>query len=130
MAVAAVEIDVDVALDTWARWSRRVLGELGWPPVNIIARIVRYGLLGAAQQSGIRLTEVDELSELVERSVMRLEPRNREVVMRHYLLPEPDYISAAEMSMDPRRFSERLNKAKDSIRDYLSGAVESRRIVA
>src|SRR3990167_3757269 len=122
----AAVVDVDTALDTWARWSRRVLGELGWPPVNIIARIVRYGLLGAAQQAQIRVTEVDELSELVERAVMRLEVKKREIVMRHYLLPEPDYLSAEFMKMDPRRFSEQLNAAKQSVGYYLSGAVESR----
>ena len=124
-------IDVDVALDTWARWSKRVLAGLGYPAINIIARIVRYGILGAARQLGTRVTEVDDLAELVERAVLtRLDEQEQEIVRRHYCLPEPDYISADQMGIDPRRFSEKLADAKRSVEDYLSGAVESRINVA
>ena len=129
-AVLRDDVNVDICLETWARWSRRVLGELGWSPVNIISRIMLYGLLGASQQTGVKVTEVDEVSELVERAVMRLLERERECLMRHYLLPEPDYISAKRMKIDPRRFSEMLADAKKSISDYLAGAVESRRSLA
>lgn len=125
-----LSIDAEAALETWARWSKRTLSGLGYPAINIIARIVKYGLLGAAQQVGIKITESDEVAEIVERAVMRLQETEREVVYRHYLLPDPDYISADLMGIDKRRFSEYLSDAKRSIADYLSGAVESRINVA
>lgn len=113
---------VDDALEAWARWASRALSVLGIPPANIIARVIRYGVLGAAAEVGLRLVEVDELCELVDRAVCRLNEKQREVIIRHYFKWEDRKVSAKACRMSYEAFANTLSAARRRVWDYLEGA--------
>lgn len=115
--------EVDVALEAWARWARSALAGLGWPPWTLAARVIEFGVLGAAVQYGsARALEVDELCELVESAVMRLKEIERKVVVYHYFNWQPVEASARYCHMMPGRFRVILHRARKSVADYLDGA--------
>lgn len=111
----------DVALEAWARWARSGLAGLGWPSLTLLARVIEHGATGAAHQGGA-IIEADELCELVDRIVMRLQQIERKVLVRHYLNWEPVESSARRLSMSPGRFRVVLHRARRSVADKLDGA--------
>ncbi len=114
-------VEVDAALEAWARWGRRILQDIGWPAVTLLARVMEGGIVGAAQK-GSRVFEVDDAMELVERAVLRLPERERLVVVKHYTYSQPVEVSARYCHMHPSTFRSILHRARRSIRDYLDGA--------
>lgn len=121
--VAVMQRDeVDVALEAWVRWARRALAEIGWPQENIIARIVRYGARGAAQQGGMRVLEVDELCELVDRALLRLKEDEREVLVRQYWYHETLKVTADQCKMSHDKVRKLWITGRRRIADFLDGA--------
>lgn len=123
MAAVMIERDeADVALEAWARWAKSALTSLGFPPISIIGKIVELGIRGAAQSAGLKVMEIDEVCELTERAVTTLPGDEKEAVIRHYLLPEPDFVSARIMRIASSTFSEKLKSGKGKIQRYIEDA--------
>lgn len=112
--------EVDVALEAWARWAKHSLETLGWPPSTLIARVIEFGVLGAALQGGKTL-EADSICEMVERAVMRLDPDEREVIVRRYLFWEPRETSAKQCGMTVGAFATVLHRARRTVWGFLEG---------
>lgn len=119
--------DTDAALEHWAAWAKSALSGMGWPEKTLLARVIEYGVLGAAQRgSGTllvvgTLVEYDELCAWVEASVMRLSLMERNVIVctfMHYETPES---SARRLGVSPSNFRQILYRARRSVRDYLDG---------
>lgn len=127
--------DADSALEHWAAWARSALSSMGWPPRTMLARIIEYGVLGAAQRgSGVLLVvgcmvEYDELCAWVEAAVMRLTLAERNVIVRAYMHYETPETSARELSMTPSNFRQVLYRARRSVRDYLDGRKAAKTVV-
>lgn len=119
--------DADAALEHWAAWAKSALSSMGWPPRTLLARVIEYGVLGAAQRSsGVLLVvggmiEYDELCAWVETAVMRLTLAERNVIVRAYMHYETPEKSARELSMTASNFRQVLYRARRSVRDYLDG---------
>lgn len=111
--------EADAALEAWARWGRSVLSGIGWPQWTLLARVIAQGFTGAAQKGG-RCFEVDEAMEWVERAVLRLTARERQVVCKHYLFWQPPEVSAQNLGMSYGHFRVVLNRARRRIGDYLA----------
>ncbi len=114
--------EVDSALEAWARWASNALSGLGIASESIISRIVEYGVLGAAVNSGVRLTEVDEVCELVDKAVLGLEDKQKEVVIRHYMKWEDTKVAAKACHLSYDRFRQVLSIARRRVSDFLEGA--------
>lgn len=119
--------DAHAALEQWAHWVRAGLAAVGWPEKTLLARVIEYGALGAAQGhvgtllvSGDALPH-DELCEWVEAAVMRLDLHERNVVVRHYLRAESAEVSAQAIGISADTFRQRLSRARRSVKDYLDG---------
>lgn len=127
--------DADAALEHWAAWARSALSSMGWPPRTILARIIEYGVLGAAQRgSGVLLVvggivEYDELCAWVEAAVMRLTLPERNVIVRAYMHYETPETSARELAMSASNFRQILYRARRSVRDYLDGRKAAKVVV-
>lgn len=120
-------IDVNAALERWAHWVRNSLAGSGWPEKTLLARVIEYGALGAAQarQGSLVIVgttvEYDELCGWVECAVMRLAREEREAISRSYLGWEPPEVSAKELGVSRGTFDSRLSRARRSVKDYLDG---------
>lgn len=127
--------DADSALEHWAAWAKSALSSMGWPPRTLLARVIEYGVLGAAQRgSGTLLVvggmvEYDELCAWVEAAVMRLTLTERNVIVRAYMHYETPETSARELSMSPSNFRQILYRARRSVRDYLDGRKAAKAVV-
>lgn len=127
--------DADSALEHWAAWAKSALSSMGWPPRTLLARVIEYGVLGAAQRgSGTLLVvggmvEYDELCAWVEAAVMRLTLTERNVIVRAYMHYETPETSARELSMTASNFRQILYRARRSVRDYLDGRKAARDVV-
>jgi hypothetical protein len=126
--VAVAEgIDVHAALERWARWVHDSLAGVGWPEKTLLARVIEYGALGAAQgQYGSiviigTMIEFDEICAWVEAAMMRLPEDERDVVARAYLRYGSAEIHAKELGISRGTFDSRLSRARRSIKDYLDG---------
>lgn len=117
--------ETDAALEAWARWGHSVLAGIGWPARTLLARIIEQGIRGAAQE-GCRLVEADETMEMVERAVLRLTEKERQVICRHYFYWQPPEVSARYCGMSANHFGVVLHSARRRVRDYLEGAKYSR----
>jgi hypothetical protein len=119
--------DADAALEHWAAWAKSAMTSMGWPPRTMLARIIEFGVLGAAQRSSGSLIvvggliEYDELCAWVEAAVMRLTLSERNVIVRAYMHYETPEKSARELSMTASNFRQVLYRARRSVRDYLDG---------
>lgn len=119
-------IDVNSALERWARW---VIGSLSgaWPPKTLLARVIEYGALGAAQNHYGSLVivgsviEHDELCACVEAALIRLAKEERDVVMRSYLSWDTPEVIAKELGISRGTYDSRLSRARRSVKDYLEG---------
>lgn len=120
-------IDVHASLEHWARWVRGSLLGSGWPEKTILARVIEYGALGAAQSHHGSLlivgsaVEYDELCAWVEAAVMRLPAEERGALTRAYLSWESAEVSAKDLGISRGTFDSRLSRARRSVRDYLEG---------
>lgn len=127
--------DADSALEHWAAWARSALSSMGWPPRTLLARVIEYGVLGAAQRSSGSLlvvggmVEYDELCAWVEAAVMRLTLTERNVIVRAYMHYETPETSARELSMSGSNFRQILYRARRSVRDYLDGRKAAKTVV-
>lgn len=119
--------DANAALEHWATWAKSSLTGMGWPPRTLLARIIEFGVLGAAQRgSGCllvvgSLVDYDELCAWVEASVMRLALMERNVIVRAYLHYETPETSARQLGVSAENFRQILYRARRSVRDYLDG---------
>ena len=115
-----VVAEADVALEAWARWGRMALS--GFPASTVLARVIEFGILGAAARLGVTTAvEVDQLCEMVERIVMKLEEIDRLVIILHYLRWQPIDVSAKQCSMEPTTFRKRLSNARREVGHRLEG---------
>lgn len=127
--------DADSALEHWAAWAKSALSSMGWPPRTMLARVIEYGVLGAAQRgSGTLLVvggriEYDELCAWVEAAVMRLTLTERNVIVRAYMHYESPETSARELEMSASNFRQVLYRARRSVRDYLDGRKAAKAVV-
>lgn len=119
--------DVHAALEQWASWVRDGLAGIGWPESTLLAKVIEYGALGAAQKHygslllvGTEL-EYDGLCAWVEAAIMRLALDERNVLVRVYLHWEPTAVSAKELDISRGTFDSRLCRARRSVGDYLDG---------
>jgi DNA-directed RNA polymerase specialized sigma24 family protein len=112
-----------VALEAWARWAKRVLGNLGWPAWTIVARIIEFGVYGAAARTGQGAQfEADQLCEMVERIVIRLREMDRRVIALQYLHWQPIEVSAQLCAMTAENFRASLCRARREVGHCLQGA--------
>jgi hypothetical protein len=120
-------IDVDAALERWARWVMGCLSATGWPAKTLLARVIEYGALGAAQGYHGSLVlvgsvvEDDEACAWVEAAIMRLPVEERIVITHVYLSWEPAEASAKDLKITRGTFDSRLSRARRSVKDYLDG---------
>ena len=120
-------IDVDAALERWAQWVKDGLASAGWPDKTLLARVIEYGALGAAQghYGSIviigTMIEYDEICGWVEAAVMRLAVEEREVIVRVYFRWETPDVSAKWLGISRGTFDSRLSRGRRSVKDYLDG---------
>ena len=120
-------IDVDAALERWAQWVKDGLAGAGWPNKTLLARVIEYGALGAAQRHYGSIViigtmiEYDEICGWVEAAVMRLAGEEREVIVRVYFRWETPDVSAKELGISRGTFDSRLSRGRRSVKDYLDG---------
>ncbi len=120
-------VDVHAALERWARWVHDSLAGIGWPEKTLLARMIEYGALGAAQgHSGSvivvgTMIEYDELCAWVEAALMRLPEEERETVAHAYLRRGSAEVHAKELGITRGTFDSRLSRARRSVKDYLDG---------
>ena len=107
-------------MEAWARWAKNVLTQLGFPAMSIIARVIKYGVGASASNAGVRLTEVDETCELVDRALLKLTEEQRTVIIRHYTKWEPQRVAAKALRMGTDRYSQLLTIAKRRLANILS----------
>lgn len=119
--------DVHAALEQWASWVKSALAGIGWPEKTLLARVIEYGALGAAQQYHGSLVlvgtmvEYDEMCAWVEAAIMRLPMEERNVIVRVYLHWEPAERSARQLGISANCLYTRLHRARRSVKDYLDG---------
>lgn len=120
-------IDVNAALERWARWVHDSLAGVGWPDKTLLARVIEYGALGAAQgQYGSlvivgTMIEYDEVCAWVEVALIRLPTEERETVTHAYLRGGSAEVHAKELGISRGTFDSRLSRARRSVKDYLDG---------
>jgi hypothetical protein len=128
--------DARAALEHWANWAKSSLAGIGWPPRTLLARVIEFGVLGAAQRgSGSLLVvgdmiEYDELCGWVEAALMRLTLVERNVAVRVYMHYESREESARAMGMNTNNLGQVLYRVHRSVRDYLDGRRAAKRDVA
>lgn len=119
--------DAGAALEHWAAWAKSALSGIGWPEKTLLARVIEYGVLGAAQRGSGTLLVVgsmvpyDELCAWVETAVIRLTLMERNVIVRVYMHYETPEVSASELDITVGNFRQILYRARRSVRDYLDG---------
>lgn len=113
--------EVDAALEAWARWAHSALSGLGWPAWTVIARVMEFGVNGAAHRHSA-VCAPDEFCETVERAVIRLKAIERRVILEHYFTWQPVEITSKRCHMTAGRFRTVLHRARRSVGDYLDGA--------
>jgi len=117
-----ISAEADVALEAWSRWARNVLGTLGWPAWTVIARVIEFGVSGAAARNGLGgQCEADQLCELVERVVMQLHHVDRRVIVMQYMHWQPIEASSKQCGMTPGRFRIVLHRARREVGHRLEG---------
>lgn len=120
-------VDVNAALERWARWVHDSLAGIGWPEKTLLARMIEYGALGAAQghhRSVVivgTMVEYDEFCAWVEAALMRLPEEEREAVAHAYLRRGSAEVHAKELGISRGTFDSRLSRARRSVKDYLDG---------
>lgn len=120
--MARAKDEVDVALEAWARWARSAFDGIGWPAVSMIARIIKYGVRGAAHQAGLKALEIDEVCEMVDRALLRLDEDERAVVVRQYFYHETLAATAKSCHIGYERARKLFVRGRRSVADYLEGA--------
>jgi DNA-directed RNA polymerase specialized sigma24 family protein len=114
--------EAHVALEAWARWARSAFSGLGFSSMNVLARIIELGLRGAAQSFGPMPIERDEVCELVDRAILRLDEIEKVVILRTYLRDEAAQVTAQKCGLTYGYYREVLAKARQRVGDYLNGA--------
>jgi hypothetical protein len=117
--------EAHAALEVWARWASSEFGALGYSRVNIIARLIEFGPLGAAGSFGPRPVEIDATCEVIDRAILRLDSTEREVVYRTYLHNDAAQVTARKCGLTYGYYREVLAKARQRIGDYINGAKNS-----
>lgn len=110
---------VDALLEQWAQWGKSGLSALAWPAMTLLARVIEQGFSGAAQPGP--LPEMSELVEAVERAILRLDARHRQVVVKHYVYWQPIEVSADYCGVSAGQFTQMLHRARRRIADYIEG---------
>jgi hypothetical protein len=114
--------EAHAALEAWARWAKSYLSGLGYSPVNIIAKCVEFGPLGASGSFGPVPVEIDQTCEIVDRAISRLDITERTVIYRTYLHNDAAQVTAQKCGLTYGYYREVLKDARRRIGDYLSGA--------
>lgn len=111
-----------VALEAWGRWARTFLSELGYPAISVIGKIIELGIRGAAQNTGARLVEIDQMCEMVDRAILRLDKTEQEVIYRTYLRNDAAQVTARKCGLTYGYYRVVLARARRRVGDYLIGA--------
>jgi hypothetical protein len=106
----------------WARWASSVFAGLGYARVNIIAKCIEFGPLGAAGSFGPAPVEIDHTCEIVDRAISRLDDTEREVIYRTYLHNDAAQVTARKCGLTYGYYREVLAKARQRVGDYINGA--------
>jgi hypothetical protein len=114
--------EAHAALEMWARWAKSYLTGLGYSQVNIIAKSIEFGPLGASGSFGPVPVEIDATCEIVDRAISRLDKTERTVIYRTYLHNEAAQVTAQKCGLTYGYYREVLKDARRRIGDYLSGA--------
>lgn len=114
--------EAHIALEAWARWANSALTGLGFSSMNILAKVIDLGVRGAAQSFGPIPVERDEMCEIVDRAILRLDMTEREVIYRTYLHNDAAQVTAQKCGLTYGYYREILAKARQRIGDYLNGA--------
>jgi hypothetical protein len=114
--------EAHAALEMWARWASSVFSGLGYGRVNIIARLIEFGPLGASGSFGPVPVEIDRTCEVVDRAVARLDSTEREVIYRTYLHNDAAQVTAQKCGLTYGYYREVLATARRRVGDYINGA--------
>lgn len=114
--------EAHAALEMWARWAKSYLSGLGYSPINIIAKCIEFGPLGASGSFAPVPVEIDRTCELVDRAISRLDRTERDVIYRTYLHSDAAQVTARNCGLTYGYYREVLAKARQRIGDYLEGA--------
>lgn len=111
-----------MALEAWARWAKQMLGSLGWPAWTLVARMIEFGVFGAAARGGLATQhDSDQFCECVERIVMQLHQADRRVIIMQYMHWQPIEVSSKQCGMTPGRFRIVLHRARREVGHRLEG---------
>lgn len=114
--------EAHAALEMWARWAKSYLSGLGYSPVNIIAKCVEFGPLGASGSFGPVPVEIDRTCEIVDRAISRLDKTQRQVIYETYLRSDAAQVTAQRCGLTYGYYREVLKDARRRVGDYISGA--------
>lgn len=114
--------EAHIALEAWARWANTAFTGLGFSSMNILAKVIELGVRGASQSSGPIPVERDDLCEIVDRAILRLDPTERQVVYLTYLKNDAAQVTAQKCGLTYGYYREVLAKARQRIGDYINGA--------
>jgi hypothetical protein len=114
--------EAHIALEAWARWACSVFQGLGFSPVNIIWKLIKLGVRGAAESFGPIPLEIDQTCEIVDEAVSRLDETEREVIYRTYLVNDAATVTAQKCGLTYGYYREVLFKARQRVGDFIAGA--------
>jgi hypothetical protein len=117
--------EAHAALEAWARWAKSYLSGLGYSSVNIIAKCIEFGPLGASGSFAPVPVEIDHTCEIVDRAISRLDATEREVVYRTYLHNDAAQVTAEKCGLTYGYYREVLAKARQRVGDFINGAKSS-----
>jgi hypothetical protein len=113
--------ETHAALEAWARWAHSVFKGLGFPAVSIIAKLIELGVRGAAESFGPIPLEIDRTCEIVDEAIQILDPTQKEVIYRTYLVNDAAIVTAAKCDLTYGYYREVLSTARRRVGDYISG---------
>ena len=108
---------IDPLLERWARWGKD--GHIGWPEETLLSRVIQQGFTGAAQAGP--MPEMDEAVRAIETAVLRLNLKERQVIVKHYVHWQPIEVSARYCHLNPGQFRTLLHRARRRIADFIDG---------
>lgn len=114
--------EAHIALEAWARWANSAFSGLGFSSTNILARVIELGVRGASQSSGPIPMERDEVCEIVDRAILRLDHTERQVIYLTYLKNDAAQVTAQKCGLTYGYYREVLAKARQRVADYINGA--------
>lgn len=112
---------VHVRLEAWGRWARDIETR-AWPERSVLGRLIEEG--PGAGQAGRPAGYVHPDIAAVESAVVRLPPKEREVVREYYTRWAPPEVVARRVRMGRREFGRVLYRARVRVSGYLTALAE------